>query len=81
MNNFVTNLIFSPISTIISLPIQIAYGSVNLAIAAVKTPVDLSVAVYEQCTQNNENKENECIENNEYDQELVDIKLTNENRV
>jgi len=80
MSNFLTSLTFSPITTIIALPINIVCTSLKIATNIITAPVTLSIAAYEECSQNKKNKdEKEDIEDNE--QELVDIELTNDARV
>tara|TARA_B100000927_G_scaffold80802_1_gene64713 strand:- start:489 stop:734 length:246 start_codon:yes stop_codon:yes gene_type:complete len=81
MSNLVLNLITSPISTIITLPYQIVRGGINLGLSVVKAPISISAATIEHCVQNN--KENNMCEEkeNNFDNELVDIRLSNTSRI
>lgn len=81
MNNLVVNLMTSPISTLITLPFQITCAGVNLGLYIVSTPVSLGVSTIENCIQNNKNKKECKIEEDNFNQELVDINLSNTSRV
>lgn len=81
MSNLVLNLITSPISTIITLPFQIASAGINLGLSVAKAPISISAAAIEHCVQNNkENKMHEEKEDN-FNNELVDIRLSNTSRI